>query len=318
MQYQYYLILVILMISITFTIINILKSINIRKIKKLISDTVDRAEESTKKRTTEYERLFEDEGLIDKVKFKRNLDIYLIRSGLKEKYTFLNADLFLLISIVITIIVFLLSMIITKNLLLSIVFTSTPCLTLQLTLYILASKSYESVDNDINAFINALETFSMTHSDIVTIISESTQFINNPLKQYCNEFISTARTTGNTELAFAELESKLENEKLKDLLKSLEIASENNANYSEIINEHKKSIMAYFETKESKKAKKKTGQIEITTCVILGLMIIYLLRSLIPNLEYAIFHTPIGNLILAYWVVVFIIWFLYFIKLQKN
>lgn len=314
-KYIIYGLYIVLAVVIFFTIYNIIKQI---QMKKVVDNIMESSEEKTLKRTLYYEQLHEEYGVIDKIKFKRKIDILLIRSGLKDKFKFLNADIFIIISILFSSIVSVIAMLFLKRLAISIGVGVIAFLVLQLIIYILTNINYEKVDNQIIIFLNLLENFSSTNDDIVSIFQQASEYLTYPLNKYCNEFVAESKSTGNTRLAFTNLADKIENEKLRDVITNLEISSRNDANYSEIISKSKDVIQGYFSSKENKKSIKRDGQFNICLSVAMGLVIIVLMQDLIPNLWNDLTNTAMGNWIIIYWIATIVACFYNFIALQKN
>ena len=304
-----------LVIVLFFTIYSILKDI---KPKRMIDNVVNKSELKTKERTTYYEQLYEEQGVTDKIGFKRKLDIYLIRSGIKERFRFINADIFLLTSVLISLGAILLVLPFIRHLGLLIAVGIITFLVLQFVVYFLANITYEKIDSQVIVFLNLLENFASSTDDIISIFQQSSEYLTYPLNKYCKEFVTESRTTGNTKSAFSNFEDKIENEKLKDIIRNLEISSRNDANYSEILSKSKDVIKGYFETKESKKAIKRSGQMDICMSAIMGVVVISVMQNLIPDLKYQLINTTIGNIIILYWIIVSIVCVASFVTLQKN
>lgn len=314
-KYILYVLSILLVLLIFFTLYNIIKQI---KVKKIVNYIVDKSESNTNERNIYYEELYEEHGSIEKVKFKRKIDIYLIRSGVKEKFKFINADIFILIATSISLIAALFTIVFIRNIIIAIAIGIITFLILQLGIYLLVNITYERIDNQIIVFLNLLENFAVTTDDIVSIFQQTSEYVNYPLNKYCQEFVTESRMTGNIRVAFSNLEDKFENERLKDIIRNFEISSRNDANYNEILNKSKEVIKGYFETKESKRAIKRSGQLDICISFIMGIVVIGVMQNLIPNLSYQLINTTTGNMILLYWMVVIIICFFSFVTLQKN
>lgn len=310
-----YLIYLILISSLFFTIYNLITK---TKLKKIIKFIVEKSTINEKERSIEYEKLYEEFGILEKVNLKRKIDIYLIRSGLKEKFPFINADIFILISILVSVVTFIITMLITRVFIISVGIALIMFLLFMLYIYILNGITYEKIDNQLILFLNLLENFSTTTDDIVSIFQESSQYLSYPLNKYCEEFVTESKMTGNVRIAFSNFEDKIENERLKDIIRNIEISSRNDANYKEVLGKSKDVIKGYFESKESKRSIKRSGQMDICISAIMGLVVILVMNNLIPNLKYDLINTTIGNIILTYWMFVIVICVSNFIVLQKN
>lgn len=306
---------IILLLMIFRLIYSLIKNL---RVKNSITKILNRSEINSNNRKREYEILVEEYGALEKLKFKHSIDIYLVRSGLKEKFTFLNAEIYFLITFILVGVGFIISQICIKNIVISIGISILIGLSSYLILYILTGITYEKIDNQIMIFLNILDNFATSTDDIVSIFQQTSSYVKYPLNKYCDEFVAESRTTGNIKIAFNNLENKIENTKLKDIIKNLEISSRNDANYKQILDKSKDIMKGYFENKEVTKSMKRTGQLEIVICLVMGLIIVFMMKGMIPNLLSNLFNSPIGNMIIAYWLVVVIVCLWSFISLQKN
>ena len=305
-----------ILILILFKLIyNFIRKVNIRNSAIKI---LKKSEINSNNRKQKYEILVEESGALEKLELKHRIDIYLIRSGLKEKFTFLNAEIYFLLTFIVQAIGFVVSQIFIRKIAISICISIFMGLFPFLVLYILTSITYEKIDNQIMVFLNILDNFATSTDDIVSIFQQTSEYVRYPLDRYCDEFVAESKTTGDTKTAFNNLENKIENTKLKDIIKNLEISSENDANYKQILEKSKEIMKGYFENKEKVKSTKKTGQLEIIICLAMGLIIVFMMKSMIPSLLTNLFTTQVGNMILTYWLIVIIICLWNFIALQKN
>ena len=74
----------------------------------------------------------------------------------------------------------------------------------------------------------------------------------------------------------------------------------------------------YFDNKEKMRSTRRTGQLEIILCLVMGLIIIFMIKGIVPSLFTNLVSTSIGNGILIYCIAVALICFWNFISLQKN
>ena len=308
-------ILLILILIIFKLIYNFIRKVNIRN---SVIKILNKSEINSNNRKQEYEILVEESGALEKLELKHRIDIYLIRSGLKEKFTFLNAEIYFLLTFIVQAIGFVVSQIFIRKIAISICISIFMGLFPFLVLYILTSITYEKIDNQIMVFLNILDNFATSTDDIVSIFQQTSEYVRYPLDRYCDEFVAESKTTGDTKTAFNNLENKIENTKLKDIIKNLEISSENDANYKQILEKSKEIMKGYFENKEKIKSTKRTGQLEIIICLAMGLIIVFMMKSMIPSLLTNLFTKQGGNMILIYWLIVIIICLWNFIALQKN
>ena len=247
----------------------------------------------------ELARKLED-GEKEKYSFIQELDLMIERSGLRKKMPFLNTEVYIAITIILSIIGFMIGNALTRIWLFGLLITMVIILSSYALIYILSGVSYEKTDKAILPFINILENYSGASDDIVSILGRTYPYIDSPLKDYVEEFYNEATTSGDITRAFRNLEAKIENERFKEIIRNIEICSRHEANYQEIIRDTRNTLMDYLEEKQKRKAIISHGRVEIVMSIVLSSVMVAMFTSFVPNLFGLLIDTPIGNGILLY------------------
>ncbi len=220
-------------------------------------------ETNYQKRQELEEKIRREEGNVIKKGFIHHIDMMIERSRLRKKIPFLTTELYLVISVIVGLTCFILSKLFIQfwviNVLIGIIAVFGMYLVIYyssgfnfekiddqiiiavfgmyLVIYYSSGFNFEKIDDQIITLINDIENFSNVSNDIVTIFENVADYLDDPLDEYFMEFVQYSRETGDIEGAFKNIEGKLENEKLQNLFKNLEIASRNRANYKELMKE---------------------------------------------------------------------------------
>lgn len=308
-----YVLLFIFILSITVTLSKIIYE------KNIVDKITMEFEIRYKKRSELEEKRRKLEGNISKVKFLNSFDEMLNRSGLKEKYQLLNSEMYISITLILALISYLLSKFIYNFIGFNLIIAIAVCFISYLIVYYRSGIAFQNIDNEVMSFINNIENFSTTSKDIVSIFEEVIPFTGNPLTKYLQEFVNTAKSSGDTRSAFAKLESRLENDGLVTLLKNLEMASRNNANYTEIIKESRKVFKKYFKAKSKRKIIISNGRGNILLITLIGLVMVYAVDSFIDGaLLHVLSYTPFGNVLLGIGILIVISALWIFIAMDRG
>ena len=256
---------------------------------------------SDRRKSIKEQLEFED-GLQEKESFIEKVDIQIIRSGLDKRFSFINAEVYLIATGVLAFISFVGFSIF--KLIYGIMAMALVILSSYLLLYMLSGINYKKIDEQILPLLNLLENYSATSDDIVTIFEKSIPYTKEPLKGYIEDFVNEVRTSGNLDRAFNSFYRKVENGKLKSLIRNLSISSNLESNYREIIQDERETIKSYIKTKEIRKSIRNTGRIEIISCYVICGFMLNMFSSFVDNMYNLLLNTMIGNGILIYCIVV--------------
>lgn len=288
-----------------------------KAIEKSVYRIYSTADERYSRRKKEKEKIYIEEGNVENTSFFYKLDLLIERSELRKRFPFLSTEVYLILILTISIITLIIG-----NLVFGIIGSALGAtlsvLIIHSSIYIIARRKYEEVDNEINKFVNLLESYSTSSNDILSIMGNVYPFLKEPLRTYIEEFYNEASTRGDYDRAFMNLKNKSESERLKRVIENIELASKNEANYEEIINDERRSLKSYSKSKENKKGLIKIGRADIIACLIMGSFLIYMFASFTSGLLPALINNIIGNFIIVYWVITigYIIW--KFISFDKG
>lgn len=292
---------ILLFISLIFLVHGI---ISFSKERELMTTFVSTLEKNGDKRKKNKEKLEIEQGFQEKYSFLDNFDLLIERSGLKEKMPFINSEIYIAITLLIATMFLILS---ERNIFIGIILALIIIATSYMFLYFKSGHNYEKIEVQIMPFINLLENYSKTNDDIVAIFQKTIPYLKYPLKSYIEQFVVEVNTYGDMYKSFSNLEYKIENMKLKSLIRNLSMASRFEANYQEVIKDERETFKSYLKAKQKRKSIITNGRIEILMCLGLSAFMLSIFSKFADGIWYALFNTPIGNLIILYCVIVLII-----------
>lgn len=274
-----------------------------RAIEKSFAKLYSNTEEKYSKRKDEKERFYLEEGNKSKESFFYGFDLLIERSGLRKKYSFLTTEIYIGLTVVLSVIGYILGSIFGGMILGAIVITFIVVISYGV-LYIKAGTTYEKIDEETIPFINLLENYAGSDSDIVNIMGHVYPYLNDPLKSYIESFYIEATASGDYQKTFMNLENKIESVRLKSIIRNIEICSRHEANYEVIIKDERRSLRNYSKAKEKRKQIIRKGRNDIISCLAMGGILIMMISSFAPTLFGNLINTTVGNMILLYCIIV--------------
>jgi Flp pilus assembly protein TadB len=174
------------------------------------------------------------------------------------------------------------------------------------TLKYMEKRTFNKIDKQLLVYINTLKNLCSSNNDIVVIIEKSIPYVEEPIREYLEQFVFECRKGIPVYKAFRNLEDKVENKRFKQLIKNLAICSKHEANYEKIIKKSKVILKHYFEEKERRKKAVNGGRSVIVITFAMGLFTFNILESFSGNLLNTLKTTLVGNVLLGYFLIVLI------------
>ncbi|WP_257675098.1 type II secretion system F family protein [Clostridium felsineum] len=235
------------------------------------------------------------------------LDSLIYMSGIRKYFKYMNSELFV---IGVFIISFLFSAFIFK-LYESWIFTVEAFLAIPLIFYGILKQmiqiNFDKIDNNIMFFISSLKSNANIENNIVFMMKETTKKLKEPLRTYNDEFIRDIRFGIPIEKAFENYISKVQNIRLKNILKNIYICSINNANYSKLLDKTRIIVRNYYEEKEKRKRKVRSAQIGIGAIIAVSIIILKSLSGITNDFYSLLMRTTIGQILVGYMIGVILI-----------
>lgn len=285
--------------------------------KNVIEKMVNDFETNYQKRQELEEKIRREEGNVIKKGFIHHIDMMIERSRLRKKIPFLTTELYLVISVIVGLTCFILSKLFIQFWVINVLMGIIAVFGMYLVIYYSSGFNFEKIDDQIITLINDIENFSNVSNDIVTIFENVADYLDDPLDEYFMEFVQYSRETGDIEGAFKNIEGKLENEKLQNLFKNLEIASRNRANYKELMKEARSIFNGYFDSKTKRKILISNGRAGIFTLLIVGIGMLYFVGLFIEGFTAYIINTFFGNVLMFLGIILFLYALWNFINIDR-
>lgn len=183
-------------------------------------------------------------------------------------------------------------------------------------------KNYESVEHGLITFINTIDAYSATTSDLVTLLEQSVNSVDGAFRGYIVQTIDDAKSRGDLSRALSICEDRVEHPFLKMLMRNLNIASRNTANYSEIIRGCRSRLQEDLANTQKTKAIYSSLRGQMLTLLILGLVSVYIATRFVANVSLfellnAMQQSFIGMTVIVYMIAILAA-IVYFAFIRQN
>lgn len=272
------------------------------------------SESKYKRRRIKKEKILLEEGNVKDKSFINKIDLLIENSQIK-KVVPINTEIYITLNIILVLLGFIIGNTLFNYWVISFFISILIVLILYSILYFMSIISNQKVERETIKFINLVENFSDTNDDIVSIMGKVAAYLEEPLKSYVDDFYNEAMSTGDITRSFRHMEYKIQNERLKDIIRNLEICSRHQANYSEIIKANRSGLKVVLKSRQKIKAIVENARTEMAICLflcggILAILNLFLSDMLGKNIILSLTDTFVGSLILFYCIanITWIIW----------
>ena len=156
-------------------------------------------------------------GSIENNSILYKLDRLMLLSGIKNRFKFINGEVFLGAIILASIAGFFEGTLIWSNGLVGIFLASAQAVVLYGIAMALAGKTYNQIEDNTAIFISILSNHAKGSSDIVTIFQNTIPSLSGPLKKIAEKFVADAESTGNVDIAFDYMKESVDNRQLQTI-----------------------------------------------------------------------------------------------------
>lgn len=181
------------------------------------------------------------------------LERQLTYSGWKLRLPFLTAELWVLINVVFLSAVFLIILLLSRNLLWTALVVGAVWAGEYLLLLLCKERAMHSVNSNLLRFLDFLGNYSITAGEITYIFSQVSKYLDEPLRTVLEECSYEAQTTGDTQIALLSMAEKVEHPKFRELARNLEISIRYCADFTILVNSSRRSVREYLRMADERK-----------------------------------------------------------------
>lgn len=198
----------------------------------------------------QFQRVYgdlENKSLIYKI------DRLLLTSGLKRRFPKISAGIFLFILVVSALIGFIASIVIAKNIFISL-FVAAALVVIEVAIVkALAAKAYNEIEDGTEIFVSLLCNHAKGSTDLVTIFEGAYMSLDGELRRLVETFINNAKRLGNVDMALDLMKESIDNKQLRTIIVNLKNCSHFRANYEEVLSQMMSQIAESLTSREERK-----------------------------------------------------------------
>lgn len=250
------------------------------KIKANVDKVYKELAEKNEKRVKDLELERRRYGNIDSKKNfleKRldKLDHMLVYSGFSVKLGWLNTSTYVVLNVVGCGLVFLVTYVLTTNLVLAVIFAVTPMMAIYLWMSSICDRRYKIVEGQLSFCVNMVANISGSTNDLVTVFDGVAGYMGEPLRNAMKRAVSVAGMTGSAADCVNVLAREIEHPLFIRFIRNLEICAKADADYKNVARDYAPQVERYVRAAERKRAIFANGRNQILLLVGLGIGLIY-------------------------------------------
>lgn len=245
------------------------------------------------------------------------LDDLIVRTNIRVYVPFFTSEMLILISIVIAIVFFIVINFVSRNLMLKIEAAILGLILPSLIMEQIATNIFDSIDDEVLLFIDTAINFSISKNELLFILENTTKYLNGPLKKIISQLANELKRGIPLQIAFENVENKVDNIRLKELFKNLYSVSLEDADYKGVFENARDLHEKFYDQKIKGKKKVKDGKNGLIILVIVEIMVLVGLNGFSTNLIGMLEETGPGQIIVAYFGFIGVLMFNKYFKLNK-
>lgn len=292
-----YVLLVFLFIFVFLSMFYMLKRIMQEKIMiKYIKSFIDKTEANYENRKKIEEEEIIRNGTVEKEGLLTKFDHILDFCGIKTRLSFINAESFFILTAMLCIIIFILTIKIEGLVIYGILSVFITLISVFLGIFVLYTINYKKTEQNIFTFMNLLSNYSRSSSDIINIMGQIYDFLDEPLHSQVKKCYDEGIHTGDVQYALENLSKAIEHKHLKMIIKNISVCSQFENNYEDVVQDSRQMLQEYLAGKEVRKEIYNAGKANILIIAGFSFLIFFILqRSFDIDVINGLANSTIGN-----------------------
>lgn len=198
----------------------------------------------------QFQRVYGD---LENKSLMYKIDRLLLTSGLKRRFPKISAGVFLFILVVSALIGFIASIVIAKNIFISL-FVAAALVVIEVAIIkALSAKAYNEIEDGTEIFVSLLCNHAKGSTDMVTIFEGAYMSLDGELRHLVETFINNAKRLGNVDMALDLMKESIDNKQLRTIIVNLKNCSHFRANYEEVLSQMMSQIAESLTSREERK-----------------------------------------------------------------
>ena len=205
------------------------------------------------------------------------IDNLLVYSGWSIRYTWLNTSTFILLYVAGGGCLFVMSLALTGNFILSVVIVLAVAIFPIFRMSVAADNAYKSVESQMTLCVNMVANLGDATDSIIVVLQEVAPFMTEPLRTSIARAIATANLSGRESDGIRQLCREVEHPLFVQFIRHLEVSSKNSADFREVARDFSGQVDSYIRNANKQAEIFKNGRASILVLMGVGLIMMYMI-----------------------------------------
>ena len=192
-------------------------------------------------------------GSIENKSLFYKLDRLILTSGIRRFVPWLSGEIYLFLLFIVAFAGVVEGMVFTGNGFIAMFLAAVQFVLLYAIVLALAGRTYNQIEDSTSIFVSILSNHAKGSSDIVTIMQNTMNSMDGPIRDLIERFVMDAEKTGNVDLAFDYMKESVDNRQLQTIIINLKNCMHYQANYEEVLSQMMSQIAASLSAREERK-----------------------------------------------------------------
>ena len=197
---------------------------------------------------------WEKDGEREKKPFMYNFDRLIDFCGLRNAIPSVSAEMFIILFVLIIALSVFLSVFSGLGAFLGMIIGVGICFLIRAIMRAVADINYNSVENGMFSFINAVATEAKSSDDIISVLDKAKTTLCRPLRVAMRNCVVEARSTGRVMEALRHFELAVENKEMKKIIRNLAMCTQTDSDYFSVMEHCRLGIKEHVNAREERKA----------------------------------------------------------------
>ena len=242
-----------------------------------------------------------------------------VYSGLDRKLKKIGYLWWVVIKAAITLMTTILTTVISKNILIGLLFGCVAIAGFFIYENILVLRNHQSIDRELVKMMNLIGAFSETNGKISVIFGDIAEYLEDPLRSMLQECSYDARISGDENLAMAIMTAKTDHAKFKETVKNLQICLSYSPNFKNVIDSTKESLLMEQKLKRERESLARDSTINIVLVSVLLVFALGISTKISDGMSVVqlLFNTTAGIIVMIVWAVAYAVFIMAIINTRK-
>lgn len=161
------------------------------------------------------------------------------------------------------------------------------------------ARNQKKVNEEMPKFLDFLGNYSMSSGELITIFSQISRYLEDPIRSVLEECEAESRISGDSQMAIAAMADKIEHPQFRQFIRNIEITSRFSADFSALVSDSRKSMREYLSSTRERKSLLREAGINMGLLLIMSVVVLLIVNVLIDGSVWSIlFGTLVGHLAL--------------------